>query len=131
MKALDFPLLADENIDPDVVAELRARGYDVASVRDRLLGGRPDAEILATAVAEGRVVLTHDADFGLLAIRRAQPCVGIVYLRPGHIAAAFVLEMIDALIEMAIEAQPPFLVVAVRKGNAVTVRLRAAKLLEM
>lgn len=50
---LDFPLLTDENIAPDVVAGLRVRGLDLRTVRDELLIGRPDAEVLERATTQG------------------------------------------------------------------------------
>ena len=46
MKALDFPLLADENILPDVVAFLRKAGLDVKSVVEQGLFGSPDTDVL-------------------------------------------------------------------------------------
>lgn len=61
MRALDRPLLADENISPEVVSALRQQGLDVRSAVEEGLAGRDDAEILRRAHAESRVVLTHDA----------------------------------------------------------------------
>ena len=79
---LDFPLLTDENIAPDVVAGLRARGLDLRTAWDEQLIGRPDVEILEHASAHGRVVLTHDLAFGRSAMR-----VGTSFERD-YIAAA-------------------------------------------
>jgi predicted nuclease of predicted toxin-antitoxin system len=82
---LDFPLLTDENIAPDVVAGLQARGCDLRTARDEQLSGRPDADVLERATAQGRVVVTHDLAFGRSAIRAGATFVGIIYLRPGYI----------------------------------------------
>jgi hypothetical protein len=60
LKLREFPLLTDENLDPDVV--------------------------------------THDADFGTLAILQNEPLVGIVYLRPGHIDAQFTVATFQAVL---------------------------------
>jgi hypothetical protein len=46
------------------------------------------------------------------------------YLRPGHISAAFVLAVVDALLESTVDVQPPFVVVAERRQTAVRVRVR-------
>ena len=124
MHPFAFPLLADESISPEVIAGLRHHGWDVAGVVERGLAGSSDVVVLRSAVGEGRVVVTHDSDFGTLAIRGGEPVVGIVYLRPGHIVAARVLEQVDAIRELAIEAEPPFLVVAQRRGDQIRVRLR-------
>lgn len=126
MKPLDFPLLSDENIAPDVVQGLRARGCDLCTAWDEQLIGRPDVEVLARATSQRRVVVTHDLSFGRSAIRTETPFVGIIYLRPGDISTAFVLEVIDALRDSTVDVQPPFVVVAERQQSAVRVRARTA-----
>ena len=72
--------LADENVEPVTVEWLRGQGHDVPSVREAARGSA-DADLLARANAEGRVVVTYDTDFGELAYRDALPHVGIVLLR--------------------------------------------------
>jgi len=126
VKPLDFPLLSDENIAPDVAEGLRGRGCNLRTARDEQLVGRPDVEVLERATNEGRVIVTHDLAFGRSAIRSGTSFVGIIYLRPGHISAAFVLAVIDALRESTVEVQPPFIVVAERQQSAVRVRARTA-----
>ncbi len=116
MKPLDFPLLTDENIAPDVVEGLRARGCDLRTAGEERLTGRPDVEVLERATRQGRVVVTHDLAFGRAAIRTGTPFVGIIYLRPGHISAAFVLEVIDAVRDSSVDVQPPFVAVAERQA---------------
>lgn len=44
----------------------------------------PDQEMLAHAVTDNRFVLTHDRDFGRLAIKMGEPYHGIIHLRPGN-----------------------------------------------
>ena len=124
MRPLDLPLLADENIHPDVVGALAGQGKDVRTVASEGLGAHADVEILRHAHAAGRVVLTHDADFGMLAIRAREPLVGVVYLRPGHFRATYTLETIAAIERAAIVVTPPFLLVAERRGEAVSIRAR-------
>jgi predicted nuclease of predicted toxin-antitoxin system len=124
VRPLDFPLLADENIPADVVQALVASGKDARSVFDEGFVGRDDVDILRAAHAQGRVVLTHDSDFGTLAYRTGEPFTGIVYLRPGHIAAKFVLEILSAIEVADLDVKPPFLIVAERKEDAVRIRAR-------
>ena len=126
VKPLDFPLLSDENIAPGVVAGLRARGCDLRTAWDELLIGRPDVDVLDRATSQGRVVVTHDVAFGRFAIRAGTSFVGIVYLRPGHISAPFVLAVIDALRASTMDVQPPFIAVAERQETTVRVRVRTA-----
>jgi predicted nuclease of predicted toxin-antitoxin system len=58
--------LADVGISPRVVSTLRERGHEAVHLQEQGLGKMPDREILAKARAEGRVLLTHDLDFGEL-----------------------------------------------------------------
>ena len=126
MKPLDFPLLADENVGPEVVAGLRARGLDVRTASDEQLVGRSDREVLERASAQGRVVVTHDLGFARAAVRTGTPFGGIIYLRPGHISPRFVLEIVDALRESSVDVQLPFIAVAERHQALVRVRVRTA-----
>jgi predicted nuclease of predicted toxin-antitoxin system len=91
MSELRYRFLTDENIAPDVVGGLRQRGYDVRSAAGESLFGRDDATVLRHAHEDNRVVVTHDLAFGRSALADGAAFTGIIYLRPGHISAAFVL----------------------------------------
>lgn len=126
MKPLDYPLLADENIHPQVVAALRGQGKDVIGAFEAGLGGKADAEVLSFATAQGRVVITHDSDFGAVAMRVALRFPGIVYLRPGQRDPVVVLQSLSA-IEAAVEhVESGFLIVAEHRGEQVRIRHRRA-----
>lgn len=124
MSLFDRPLLADENIHPGVIQALANRGVRVVSVTEIGLGGASDVSILRRAMAEGRVALTHDRDFGTLAIRGGEPFIGIVYLRPGQVSPPRVMGMLDAINRSKTELTPPFLVVARLRGDTVRIRVR-------
>jgi predicted nuclease of predicted toxin-antitoxin system len=51
-------------------------------VGERGLGSAPDEQILQLAVAEGRIVLTCDGDFGTLLAARKLQVPSFVLLRP-------------------------------------------------
>ena len=123
MNALDFPLLADENVNPEVIAFLRKTGLDVESASEQGRFGLPDTEVLRHATEAGRVVLTHDSDFGGMAVFGAK-FVGIIYLRPGHIRADFTIKTLEAIRSNAPELTPPFILVAERTGDTVKIRVR-------
>lgn len=55
-------LLADENLDGNIVRGLRRRlpAADLVRVQDILRSGLADPEVLAWAAVERRVVVTHD-----------------------------------------------------------------------
>lgn len=123
MKALDFPLLADENVHPDVIVFLREAGLDVESISEQGKFGLPDADVLQQANEANRVVLTHDSDFGGMAVFGAK-FTGIIYLRPGHIQADFTIKTLEAIRDNAPEVTPPFILVAERTGDTVKIRVR-------
>jgi hypothetical protein len=53
-------LYADEDVSPALVNCLRTLGHDVTGVVEQRRFGRPDPQVLADAVADGRIVLTHN-----------------------------------------------------------------------
>ena len=126
MRLQDFPLLTDENINPKVVAYLRDQAFNVHDVKQSSLVGMPDLDVIRLAHSQNRVVLTHDRDFGKLAIAALEPMVGIVYLRPGHVEATFTIESLQVLIQKDLNVSPPFIIVAERSANDVTIRVRTS-----
>ena len=123
MKALDFPLLADENVHPDVIAFLRAIRLNVESIAEQGKFGLPDTQVLQQATESNRVVLTHDSDFGGMALFGAK-FIGIIYLRPGHIKPDFTIKTLEAIRDNAPEVTSPFILVAERTGDTVKIRVR-------
>jgi predicted nuclease of predicted toxin-antitoxin system len=62
---------------------LRQRGHDVLSAKESMRS-QSDSAILERTRREGRLVVTHDKDFGELAFRSGLPAeCGIVFLRLG------------------------------------------------
>lgn len=123
MNVFDFPLLADENIHPEVVAYLRDEGLDISSIAEQGQFGLSDANVMRQAFKAGRIVLTHDSDFGGLALTGAE-FIGILYLRPGHIRAEFTIQMLKAFRGRDVDVAPPFIVVAERTADNVKIRIR-------
>lgn len=125
MKLSQHSFLADENIHPNVTAYLRERGCDVATAAEISTPGAQDHQLLALAHDSGRIVLTHDSDFGRLAIADGQPFVGIIYLRPGHIRAEFTIRSLAHLFESDPDLRAPFLLVAVQRSSRIKIRIRS------
>ena len=71
--------LADENIARAVIERLRSDGFDVLAVAE----SRPaasDRDVLGLAVAEQRIVITEDRDFGEMVVRQRMAVGGIILL---------------------------------------------------
>jgi hypothetical protein len=76
------------------------------------------------ATPQGRVIVSHDTDFGKLAILQNEPLIGVIFLRPAHVDPQFTIATIQAVLTLDPDVSPPFIVVAKRTGNRVTVRVR-------
>lgn len=72
--------LANENFPLPSVHLLRQAGYDVVSISEETPGIRDD-QVLSRGVAEGRIILTFDRDYGAMVYRLRLPSAPIVYLR--------------------------------------------------
>jgi predicted nuclease of predicted toxin-antitoxin system len=121
---LDCAVLADENVDPSVVAFLRDRGFKVRDVKEEGLHGATDAALLAEAHRRNEFVLTHNSDFGKLVIAQQAAFFGIVYVRPEHFDARFSIGTLRSVLDAKPEVAPPFIVVAHRQGDDVRLRIR-------
>ena len=91
-------LCANENISEDCVIRLRQTGHDVLWIREAAPGS-PDPEVLARALAEDRLLITFDKDFGELVFRRgAKAAHGIVLFRIAQPSSAAVAERVAAVL---------------------------------
>jgi predicted nuclease of predicted toxin-antitoxin system len=91
--------LADENVARVVAARLRAAGLDVAAIAETAAGAS-DEQVLAIAVADQRILITEDRDFGELIVRQRMAVGGIVLLEldplSNDAAAARVVDVVSA-----------------------------------
>ena len=124
MKLYHCRFLTDENVQAKVVEFLRGRGCDVLDVKESGRLGAGDLELIRLAFAQRRVVVTHDSDFGTLAIAAGEATVGIVYLRPGHINHKLTIRSIETLFSQEIDLTSPFLIVAEYASGRVRIRVR-------
>jgi predicted nuclease of predicted toxin-antitoxin system len=73
-------ILADENVERPIVEYLRGEGHDVLYAAE-VFASTPDPDVLSRALAEQRVVLSNDLDFGELIFHQKLGARGIVLLR--------------------------------------------------
>jgi predicted nuclease of predicted toxin-antitoxin system len=89
--------LADENLDFTVVRSLRSAGHDVRALAEEAIR-TVDAEVIALALREGRILLTEDKDFGWLAFVVGVECEGVILVRyPGTARQALGLAVLDVV----------------------------------
>ena len=114
--------LADQSCDFAVVRALRVAGHDVRSVQEEK-PSVPDEEVAAWAVADDRVVIAEDKDFGYLVHVSAVPSVGVVFLRfPASARSAMPAQVCDAVARLGDRLRGAFVViqpgkVRVTRGN--------------
>lgn len=65
-------------MSPQAAVALRARGLDAVDQRDYLPSSAPDADVMAAAWAQDRIVVARDYDMGELAIRKLARAHGVV-----------------------------------------------------
>ena len=73
-------LLADENCERKMIENLRAAGHDVVTILD-MSPSIDDETVFKLARSEGRVLLTNDRDFGLIAERAANRPLAVLLMR--------------------------------------------------
>ena len=96
-------LLADENIPAKAIEALRLAGLDVLSVREHA-PGITDEEVLRLAVAQGRVLVTFDRDYGELIFGQGKtPPPGVIYFR---ILPSDSREVSDAVLALLADPEP-------------------------
>jgi predicted nuclease of predicted toxin-antitoxin system len=105
------PLVADMNIAAPVVQFLRSQEVDVISAFEEGWHLYEDKDILANAHIMNRFVLTHDSDFGTLAVYWKQPITGIIHLRPGGRTPTEVISALQDLLKMQVDWTPPLIAV--------------------
>lgn len=74
-------VLLDMNLSPALVRELAGRGFDAVHWATSGDVRAPDDVVLSYARKDGRVLLTHDLDFGAILAAGAGAGTGVVILR--------------------------------------------------
>ena len=62
----ELSFLADMNISPLTVFQLRGRGWDIVRVSDLMDKSTKDLDLLEYARRHNMVIITHDLDFSML-----------------------------------------------------------------
>lgn len=90
--------LVDECTGPSVARWLQGKQHDVLSVFDEDRGAADDS-VLRRAVAEDRIIITTDKDFGEMVFRERKSHRGIVLLRLNNERAANKIAVLEKLLD--------------------------------
>ena len=95
--------LLDQNLSPLLVELLGRLGHDAVHVRQLGMSRASDAEIMAAARDDNRVVVSGDTDFGELLARTNAPSPSLVlFRRQGQRRAAELAALLDANLQAVV-----------------------------
>ena len=95
IKPLRF--LADESCDFAVIRALRKVGYSVKAIAE-ISPSLPDEAVLEFAVAENRLLITEDKDFGEWVFAHQHAMTGVLLIRyPVSMRSSMVTAVIDLI----------------------------------
>ncbi len=104
-------ILADENLESEIVEALRVAGHTVSDIKE-LSPGAEDPDVLALANEASALLITNDKDFGELVYRERLFSNGVVLLRFGKIEIEERIEFLtDVLLEHEEELLGAFTVI--------------------
>jgi predicted nuclease of predicted toxin-antitoxin system len=109
--------LADMGLAQSTVAFLRAEGHDAVHLRDQGLQQSEDIEIVQKARAEGRVILTHDLDFGRIVALGGTRVPSVITLRLSDMRPNQVNQYLIAVLERFTEQLEMGALVSVTDGG--------------
>ena len=107
--------LCDMGVSRKVAKWLRDRGHDCSHLGEEGLACLPNGKIFDKAVAEGRIVLTFDLDFGEIAATAGEHMTGVVVFRLHNARADHVIGRMAAVLEKAADAMAHGAIVSVEE----------------
>lgn len=111
MRFRTLKVLTDENISPRVVSFLREKGTDVIDTKEEGWHGKDDEYLLEKAFKDNRFILTHDSDFGMLAVKEGKDYYGIIYLRLKIPKVSNIINVMEKLWSLDVALSPKNLIV--------------------
>jgi predicted nuclease of predicted toxin-antitoxin system len=90
-------LLADENVPRPVLARIRSDGWSITAIAE-FSPGDTDEQVIVRADQNDWVLVTHDRDFGELAIARQHHVRGVVLLELERLSLASQAERTSAVL---------------------------------
>lgn len=73
-------IIADYNIEPDIIDNLKQQGFSVIPIANTKAHGAPDVEIYAHAAQHRAMLITHDRDFTNFGDLNLEDSPGVIIL---------------------------------------------------
>ncbi len=113
--------LCDMGVSIKLVDRLRSRGHDTTHLRDEGLQTLDDRTIFAKAIAESRIIVTFDLDFGEIAAMAGEEIASVIVFRLRNTRVEHVIQRLQETLSPAAAALESGAVVVVEEGR---VRIR-------
>ncbi len=91
--------LADMGVAQRIVQWLCSEGHDAVHLRDERLHRLPNGEIFEKAVAERRIILTFDLDFGEIVALSGGQQVGVILFRLHNTRTPHVIDRLKKVLQ--------------------------------
>lgn len=104
-------------ISPDTVSWLRSQGHDAVHLHEQGWDRLSDPEILEKARDEGRVLLTHDLDFGRLLALSGATSPSVIVFRLADMRPDSVNRHLERVLPQAAQELAQGAIVSVREGQ--------------
>ncbi|MEM6525349.1 MAG: DUF5615 family PIN-like protein [Bacteroidota bacterium] len=91
-------ILADENIDTQMVSVLRSKNIEVAHIKEDYRG-IPDEEVIRLSKDPHRIILTEDKDFGEWVYAHKENDISVILLRYSFSEVETILSILINLLE--------------------------------
>ncbi|MBM4024285.1 MAG: hypothetical protein FJ280_02615 [Planctomycetes bacterium] len=109
--------LADMGVGQRVVEWLRTEGYDVVHLREEGLQRLPNGEIFKKAIAEGRIVLTFDLDFGEIVASSGSRRASVILFRLHNTRTPYVIARLRKVLQNSNQALEQGAIVVVEESR--------------
>lgn len=109
--------LADMGVDQRIVDWLRSQGHGAVHLREQGLHRLPDADVFAKAIAEKRIILTFDLDFGEILAHAGAAVVSVILFRLNNTRTPFVQQRLATVLTADASALQKGAIIVVEDGR--------------
>ena len=109
--------LADMGVDVRIAQWLRDHGHDAKHLRDEGLQRLPNGDIVHKALAEQRVIITFDLDFGEIAALAKSRKVSVILFRLHNTRTPHVIERLSVVLGDSTKALEQGAVVVIEESR--------------